>query len=147
MLIKRLHKEISISEPSSERTKAPKSADIRAALEKKLARRVNSSAVEEEEKLSPSQKACIQLFSQFDTALSLNKRRTANLDGVLRAAQSGFRKQLTLHEFRKIWKLVPNFYSVVPCSSTFVIQATPTGTAAVTLEKRLQGFTLIVKEM
>ena len=86
LLGKRLHKDSAIEGPSSERTKAPKSADIRAALEKKLARRADSRAAEEEEKLSVSQKACIQLFSRFDTALSLNKRRTSNLDRVLEAA-------------------------------------------------------------
>ena len=61
MLRKRLHKNSAIEEPSFERTKVPKSADIRVVLEKKLARRVDSSAIDEEEKLSAS---------GFDTTLS-----------------------------------------------------------------------------
>ena len=85
LLGKRLHKDSAIEGPSSERTKAPKSADIRAALEKKLALRANSSAANEE-KLLVSPDACIELFNRFESALSVNKRRTVNLDAVLRAA-------------------------------------------------------------
>ena len=67
-----------------------------------------------------------------------------NLESVLLAAQNGFKKRLTLHEFRQIWNLVPNFYKVVPCFDEFVIQAVPAGSAAATLDKRLQEFTRIV---
>ena len=69
-----------------------------------------------------------------------------NLESILLAAQNGFEKRLTLHEFRQIWNLVPNFYKVVPCSNDFVIQAIPAGSAAATLDQRLQEFIRIINE-
>ena len=78
--------------------------------------------------------------------MALNKRRTVNLESILLAAQNGFEKRLTLHEFRQIWNLVPNFYKVVPCSDDFVIQAIPAGSVTATLEERLKDFTRIINE-
>ena len=69
-----------------------------------------------------------------------------NLESVLLAAQNGFEKRLTLHEFRQIWNLVPNFYKVVPCSDDFVIKAISAGSVTATLEERLKDFTRIINE-
>lgn len=85
---------------------------------------INTKFAESDMELPPYQYECLQLFERIESALLTNKKRTNNLDELLKAAQGNFARRLTQSDFLKIWALIPDFYTVESSGYSLIIEKT-----------------------